>query len=464
MSIVNIFPQFTIDNQYIVNSYENLTTTAIVVNGRVVLLNYSKIITTVYTRRYKAENGGKEPARTVIKDATKTDALWKSLVLALDLFTEDDVIPPSIEEARLLCQSILLKNKSSRGATDLLNSSLFISQTKGDYKGYYGSPKLLDRVLLALDPNHAIYISRQMQSLQQMSDNMATDFTVTTTYFKYKIDETMLNSGEVYTNIIDPKHLESILMNAFGRTLNNVLIRADEFAELSKYVNDKLQTLKFHEFPTPIEHAEKFYYSNFAWDDEKYNCIDWNTGYVAPKLLVEASNVETCRDIDYFAVVIEELIDLLNHYNHIRESYGFMDQEREDFKQLEAVYKDVSQKIRETKIKRFMKRISQDPSLYKLVCRSAAGFNQLDKVIKALDYNTEKFYEIYDHDQHKALCAVENAVIDNFVHSNDPQVQCQIGYPIRDAIEGISYDDEIAAYVDNYMDNISEHIINDVFV
>ena len=80
MSIINIFPQFMVDNQYIVNSYENLTTIAIVVNGRVVLLNYSKIIITVYTRRYKAEHGDKEPARSVIKDATKTDAFWKSLV------------------------------------------------------------------------------------------------------------------------------------------------------------------------------------------------------------------------------------------------------------------------------------------------------------------------------------------------------------------------------------------------
>jgi hypothetical protein len=396
MSIINLYPQFTINNQYIVNSYENLTTTAIIADNRVVLLNYSQIISTLYTRKYKAENGGKDPARTIIKDATKTDAFWKSIILALDLFTNEDVIPASIEQARIECQKILQKNKSSRGATDLLNSTLFISQTKGDYKGYYGSPKLLDRVLLALDPNHAIYISRQVQSLQQMSNDVASDFTVTATYFKYKIDETMLNSGEVYTNIIDPKHLESLLVNAFGRTLNNVLIRADEFAELSTYVSGKLQTLKFHDFPTPIEHAEKFYYSNFAWDDEKYNCIDWNTGYVAPKLLVEASNVETCRDLDYFGVVIDDLIDLLNHYNHIRESYGFMDQEREDFEQLETVYKDVSQKIRETKIKRFMKRISQDPSLYKLVCKSANGFNQLDKVIKSVEYNTDKFYDIYE--------------------------------------------------------------------
>jgi hypothetical protein len=464
MSIINLYPQFTINNQYIVNSYENLTTTAIIADNRVVLLNYSQIISTLYTRKYKAENGGKDPARTIIKDATKTDAFWKSIILALDLFTNEDVIPASIEQARIECQKILQKNKSSRGATDLLNSTLFISQTKGDYKGYYGSPKLLDRVLLALDPNHAIYISRQVQSLQQMSNDVSSDFTVTATYFKYKIDETMLNSGEVYTNIIDPKHLESLLVNAFGRTLNNVLIRADEFAELSTYVSDKLQTLKFHDFPTPLEHAEKFYYSNFAWDDEKYKCIDWNTGYVAPKLLVEASNVETCRDLDYFGVVIDDLIDLLNHYNHIRESYGFMDQEREDFEQLETVYKDVSQKIRETKIKRFMKRISQDPSLYKLVCKSANGFNQLDKVIKSVEYNTDKFYDIYEHDRHKALCAVENAIIDNFVHSDDPQTQCQIGYPLRDAVESISYDAEIEEYVNNYVDNIAEHVINDVFM
>lgn len=464
MSIINIFPQFTINNQYIVNSYENLTTTAIVVNDRVVLLNYSKIITTVYTRRYKAENGGKDPARTVIKDATKTDIFWKSLILALDLFTEDDVIPPSVKEAKKICQLILQKNKSTRGATDLLNSTLFISQTKGDYKGYYGSPKLLDRVLLALDPNHAIYISRQMQSLQQMSNNIATDFTVTTTYFKYKIDETMLNSGEVYTNIIDPKHLKSLLVNAFGRTLNNVLIRADEFAELSKYVSDKLQTLKFHEFATPIEHAESFYCSNFAGDYEKDRYIDWNTGYIQPKLLVEASDVETCRDLDYFAVIVNQLTELLCDYEHIRKSYSFMDQEREEFEQLEAVYKDVTDKILETKIKRFMKRISQDPSLYKLVCKSANGFNKLDKIIKTLEYNTDKFYDIYEYDRRKSLCAVENAIIDNFVHSNDVQVQCQIGYPIRDAIENISYDDEIAKYVDNYVDNISEHIINDVLI
>ena len=62
------------------------------------------------------------------------------------------------------------------------------------------------------------------------------------------------------------------------------------------------------------------------------------------------------------------------------------------------------------------------------------------------------------------VCAVENAVIDNFVHSNDVQVQCQIGYPMRDAVESISYDDEIAAYVDKYVDNISEHIINDTLI
>ena len=111
-----------------------------------------------------------------------------------------------------------------------------------------------------------------------------------------------------------------------------------------------------------------------------------------------------------------------------------------------------------------MKRISQDPSMYKLVCKSANGFNQLDKVIKALDYNTDKFYEIYEHDHRKALCAVENAIIDNFVHSDDPQTQCQIGYPLRDAVESISYDAEIEEYVNNYVDNIAEHVINDIFM